>query len=185
MASLPTCIERILRTSRSRNQRESSTPPTQTERYWAEAFQHGGIMTWMSEPRCRECINAMVSGSPGGWPMDCSSGCGRQPAPFELGLSLGCGDGGLERVFRRKSMCSRTIGVDLSETALEIAAGKAREEALDSIEYEVADLSDLALPREQYDIVFFHQAMHHVANVEGCTATIEEVVLDLPRIDGH
>jgi SAM-dependent methyltransferase len=136
-------------------------------RFWGEAFEQGGIRTWMAEQRCRFYINESVTGSPHEWPMDwflrvhCAE-------PFKLGLSLGCGDGPLERDVRRKGVCGHILGIDISEGALRLAREQAASVGLDGIEYRVGDFNRLDLPRAHYDIVFFHQSLHHVAELEHC-----------------
>jgi SAM-dependent methyltransferase len=39
---------------------------------------------------------------------------------------------------------------------------------LDGIHYETADFNALSMPEAAYDIVFFHQALHHVRALEEC-----------------
>ncbi len=144
---------------------------TQPERFWTDAFAHGGITTWMSESVCREYINECVTGSPHEWPMEWFSRV-YGARSFARGLSLGCGDGALERDVRRKGICDHIVGIDLSQGALDIASARAAEEGLDGIEYLRGDFNALELPLGFYDIVFFHQAMHHVENLESCTEAV-------------
>jgi SAM-dependent methyltransferase len=146
---------------------------TAEEKYWTEAFARGGITTWMSEEKCRRAANRMVTGSGDEWPMEWF---GRVYAgsPFETGLSLGCGDGALERDVRQKGICREVVGIDLSKGALRMAAERAATEGLDGITYQIGDFNCLDLPQDRYDVVFFHQAMHHVANLEHCVRQIRK-----------
>lgn len=143
------------------------------ERYWSHAFEHGGVTTWMSEERCRLSINELISGSPNEWPMEWFQRV-FSPDPQSIGLSLGCGDGALERDVRKKGICRQITGIDLSARALELAADTAASEGLAGIEYERGDFNDLDLESDRFDIVFFHQAMHHVANLEGCIEQVQK-----------
>jgi ubiquinone/menaquinone biosynthesis C-methylase UbiE len=81
-------------------------------------------------------------------------------------LSLGCGFGVIERVLRRCDYCQLIHGLDVAEGAIEGAMKAAQNEGLDGLTYEVADLNTATLPREMYDVVYLHAALHHVFQLE-------------------
>jgi len=137
------------------------------DHFWSARFREGGIRTWMSEPLVRRAINRRITGSEDLWPLEWFRDelGGRV---FERGVSLGCGDGALERDLRRKEICRTLVGIDLSEEALGRARNLAEEEGIDGIEYRRADFNHLDLGARGFDILFFHQALHHVENLEGC-----------------
>ena len=81
-------------------------------------------------------------------------------------LSLGCGFGVIERVLRRSDYCQLIHGVDVAEGAIEGARKAAEDEGLDGLTYEVADLNTAKLPKETYDAVYVHAALHHVFQLE-------------------
>jgi SAM-dependent methyltransferase len=172
---LPQKIKRLL----SALGRYSSDPDeaggSEAERYWSNAFERGGVTTWMSEDRCRLSINEMITGSAHEWPMEWFQRV-FSPDPQSVGLSLGCGDGALERDVRKKGICRQVTGIDLSARALELAGGAAASEGLDGISYERGDFNKLDLEPDRFDIVFLHQAMHHVANLEGCIEQIQRTL---------
>jgi len=58
--------------------------------------------------------------------------------------------------------------MDLSAAALDVAIQLARQEGLEGVEYEIADLDKLSLPIRSIDAAFAHQALHHVKNLEAC-----------------
>ena len=76
------------------------------EIFWSEAVAAGGITTWLREPQVRKYTNELISGNPNQWPMDwfnerfCGNGFGH-------GLSVGCGDGALERDVLSKGFVAR------------------------------------------------------------------------------
>lgn len=168
-------IKRLLSALRRTAHDPSTSGVSDAERYWSHAFEHGGVTTWMSEERCRLSINELISGSPNEWPMEWFQRV-FSPDPQSIGLSLGCGDGALERDVRKKGICRQVTGIDLSARALELAADAATSEGLDGITYERGDFNDLDLETDRFDVVFFHQAMHHVANLEGCIAQIQKTL---------
>lgn len=135
-------------------------------RFWGRAFAHGGLRTWMSEEAVRRYINESVTGSPGLWPIEWLQSF--IPAPFEAALSLGCGEGALERDLLAKRICSSILGIDISAEALALAEAKAREAGLTGAEYRRGDLNRLKLPAAEFDAAFFHQSLHHVESLDAC-----------------
>ena len=93
--------------------------PAAAEVFWSEAFEAGGIPTWLAEPDIRRYVNGLISGSGDVWPMDWFRGL--YGDDFRHGLSVGCGDGALERDVLSKGICRTMLAVDLSRTALELA----------------------------------------------------------------
>jgi len=81
-------------------------------------------------------------------------------------LSLGCGFGVIERVLRRCDYCQLIHGVDVAEGAIDGARKTAEAEHLRGLTYEVADLNIATFPKETYDAVYVHAALHHVFQLE-------------------
>jgi SAM-dependent methyltransferase len=138
---------------------------------WARVYRRGGDYTWLHEPAVRRYANAGITGDPDVWPMDWFRDrfAGRT---FRRALSLGCGEGLLDRDVAGKGICTSILGIDLLDSALERARELARQAGLDGIEYRRADMNRLRLGDESFEVVFSHQALHHVADLEGCVAEI-------------
>lgn len=86
---------------------------------------------------------------------------------FDYGLSLGCGDGTLERHALALNVCSRFDAFDISPKSIEAAKGQSEEQGLsDRVNYHVADLNAITLDPNKYDIVFSGMALHHIVNLE-------------------
>ncbi len=147
------------------------------DQYWSQAFADGGVRTWMAEELCRRSINEAISGSPNEWPMEWFKRVHCQE-PFALGLSLGCGEGALERDARQKGICQQIVGIDISEAALSSAQQAAVNDGIDGIDYYRGDFNSLQLAPARYDIVFVHQAMHHVNRLEHCCQQIASTLKD-------
>jgi SAM-dependent methyltransferase len=64
------------------------------------------------------------------------------------------------------------VGIDLSTGALALAVARARAAGVRKIAYLRQDLNALALPEEAFDAAFFHQALHHVEDLEHCLAEV-------------
>jgi len=121
---------------------------------------------WGAQPLVRRAINRRVTGDPNLWPMDWFA---RRYAasPAELALSIGCGEGLLERDVIAKGICARVEGIDFSREAIAEARRGAEESGLSArLGYRVEDVHDLTLPADLYDVVFFHGSLHHLRSVE-------------------
>ncbi len=83
-------------------------------------------------------------------------------------LSLGCGEGFIERLFKEHGFVFDSVtGVDLSEKCVEVAAQRAQEiELAPDINYIAANLNEYALPEQTYDFIFFFHSLHHVRALE-------------------
>ncbi len=127
---------------------------------------------WMAHPLCRQAINRRVTGDPNIWPLDALATLPIAQHPFRRALSLGCGTGSLERAAMRMKMCVQIEGLDASERSLEVARHRALEEGLQGITYRRRDFNDLRLPRRAYDLVIFHQSLHHVSAMEELLARV-------------
>lgn len=120
---------------------------------------------WMAYPACRAAINRRVTGSPEEWPLDWFRRV-HAKTPFARGLSWGCGTGAFERSAVRAGIVSEIEGYDLSEESLAEARRSAAEAGLSGIRYLAGNFDDPRLPRNTYDVVFFHQSLHHVSRLE-------------------
>jgi ubiquinone/menaquinone biosynthesis C-methylase UbiE len=86
---------------------------------------------------------------------------------LEYGLSLGCGDGILERHAISLNICSKFDAYDISEKSIEIAKCSSEKESLSTcINYQVADINEMILSENKYDVVFAGSALHHFSNLE-------------------
>lgn len=135
-------------------------------RFWGRTFAQGGLQTWMGEEVVRRYINSSVTGSPNLWPIEWLGT--RVPAPFDSAVSLGCGEGALERDLLAKRLCAHILGIDISQEALALARARARASGLTGVEYRQGDLNKLELPAASFDAAFFHQSLHHVENLDSC-----------------
>jgi SAM-dependent methyltransferase len=83
-------------------------------------------------------------------------------------LSLGCGAGHLDRIFKRCGLRFRSFtGIDISEGAIDRARALADEIHLaPEIRYLAADLNDYELPPRSFDFIYFFQSLHHVEALE-------------------
>jgi SAM-dependent methyltransferase len=93
-------------------------------------------------------------------------------------LSLGCGAGHLDRIFKERQFTFRSFaGIDISREAVERAQVLAEQIALaPSIRYSADDLNTIDLPRASFDFIYFFQSLHHIEALErvldSCSAAL-------------
>jgi SAM-dependent methyltransferase len=120
-------------------------------------------IAWAEFPPCTAYINRLVSGGESkGW-LEFVAGLIEKPG--ELGLSICCGSGYVERQALELGMARAMEGTDISEDALEIARRSA--EGL-PITYRRLDLNRDELEPGRYDFVVSAAGLHHVTNLEHC-----------------
>jgi SAM-dependent methyltransferase len=83
-------------------------------------------------------------------------------------LSLGCGAGHLDRIFKSRGYTFRSFtGIDVSPRAVARARTMADQVGLaPSIEYRAADLNSYELPTRRFDFIYFFMSLHHIEALE-------------------
>jgi ubiquinone/menaquinone biosynthesis C-methylase UbiE len=83
-------------------------------------------------------------------------------------LSLGCGEGRIERLFKEHGCTFDSVtGYDVSEACVDVANRLGRETGLaPEVDYRVADVNAVALPAAAFDFVLFFHALHHITALE-------------------
>ena len=96
--------------------------------------------------------------------------------PVRRALSLGCGHGALERGLAALGVAERFDGIDLSEGAIQEARRLAAAAGLEQVQYRVGDLEQAAFPEAAFDMVFFHQSMHHIEDLDGLCRAVRRAL---------
>jgi SAM-dependent methyltransferase len=139
--------------------------------FWDREMAAPTHVSWMENAAVRRYVNRSMTGSETQSAVEWFHE--RFPKPFARGLSIGCGSGGLERDLIRRGVCMRIDAFDGSIASLAIAQQEAIRSGLGSaIRYFAADFNNPVLPPVTYDVVFVHQALHHVAELERLYASI-------------
>ncbi|MBW3670798.1 MAG: class I SAM-dependent methyltransferase, partial [Acidobacteria bacterium] len=126
----------------------------------------------MEHPLIRSAINRRIGGDREMWPFDWLA---EQVASktFTRALSIGCGTGALERDLVRRGFCRSVDALDISiQSVADANRSAAREGFGDAIRYFVGDFNRLSFPRSQYDLILFHQSLHHVSELERLLSTV-------------
>ncbi len=82
-------------------------------------------------------------------------------------LTVGCGDGALDRRFAEIGGFSALDGIDIAPGAIDAARAAAAGRGLDQLRYRVLDIETEDPPSPPYDAVIFSSALHHIEDLEG------------------
>jgi ubiquinone/menaquinone biosynthesis C-methylase UbiE len=120
------------------------------------------IQGWLDSPIVLESyVQPRVSGSPQvNWLVGLVE---RQRIP-KAGrwLSLGCGAANIEIFASKQGIFGSLVALDASPASLETARQSAASQGVSNIEFGLADLNRLDLPRSAYDVVLMNMSLHHV-----------------------
>lgn len=137
---------------------------------------------WLEHPLVRRRIHRKVGGGSGverdiyGWFLDLLDRLG-VVRPVASALTLGSGDGRLERGLAPKRFALRHLGLDLSAGAVAAATAAAAEAGLPQISYRVADLNAPELGESAFDVVLGVSSVHHVERLEELLAAVERALV--------
>jgi 2-polyprenyl-3-methyl-5-hydroxy-6-metoxy-1,4-benzoquinol methylase len=144
--------------------------------FWSDPGRDVPGTQWLQIPGAIQNMNRRATGDPDmDWITHSAALLAKFKKPTKV-LSLGCGFGVIERVLRRSDYCQLIHGVDVAEGAIEGARKAAHDEGLDGLTYEVADLNTAKLPKETYDAVYVHAALHHVFQLEHLLDQIKQTL---------
>jgi GT2 family glycosyltransferase/LmbE family N-acetylglucosaminyl deacetylase/2-polyprenyl-3-methyl-5-hydroxy-6-metoxy-1,4-benzoquinol methylase len=90
--------------------------------------------------------------------------------PDDTLLSIGCGDGELERHLSSLGGVKNIEAFDIAPARIEKAINAARENSITNVEYFVRDAEKHGLPNRKYKVVFFNSSLHHLRDVDGILA---------------
>jgi SAM-dependent methyltransferase len=144
--------------------------------WWSDPGRIAAGTQWLEIPGATENMNHRATGDAEMDWITHSAGLLAKFAKPIKALSLGCGFGVIERVLRRCDYCQLIHGVDVAAGAIEGARKAAQDEGLDGLTYEVADLNTAKLPKETYDAVYIHAALHHVFQLEHLLDQIKQTL---------
>jgi SAM-dependent methyltransferase len=99
------------------------------------------------------------------------------PTPRARGLSIGCGEGHLEREMMRLGACESLVAVDISSDRIERARAGTPTDLQRPIEFVCANLETWE-PQEKFDLVIAKGALHHMDGLERLFDMIETVLAD-------
>lgn len=149
--------------------------------YWGrqhanEALTQRG-MNWLENPIIQAHINERVSGDPQVDWIDHAARtqlAGQWPLPRIL--SLGCGEGKLERALAERGFFQHCDASDLSPGSISIAKARAEAAGFNHIEYGVVDTNTIVLPPANYHAIWIEAALHHFHALEHVCAQMQQTL---------
>lgn len=138
------------------------------DRWGAEgAWQVGRGIYWLELPAVQRRLNRKVSGRPDvDWIQYTLERHFAGRLPLERCLSLGCGEGELERRLASLGVFLACDASDIADVSIRQAQAAALAAGYNHVHYAVHDLNRLALPTAQYDAVWASGAVHHFERLE-------------------
>ena len=137
-------------------------------KYWAApaSLEEKRMIAWMEHSYVNRHINRRTTGDAS---LDWLKYVSQKyfPEPVEKALTLGCGEGGLERAGLALRVARFFDAMDISDGAVESASAATGEMGFgNKTKYIVRDLNQLHLEPESYDAIFASMSLHHVQALE-------------------
>lgn len=150
-----------------------------TAEYWgtAGAWQGASGRHWLDLVAVQQRLNLKVSGEPNvNWLHYTLQRYFADRLPLERCLSLGCGEGALERELARLGAFQHCDAYDIAPVSIEKARAAAAAAGYGHIQYAVADLNVSSLPPCRYDAVWAFGAVHHIERLEHIFAQVAQAL---------
>ncbi len=141
----------------------------QTAAYWSQqsTTERMAGAYWLDLPATQKRFSAKISGDPavdGVLYTVQRHLAGR--LPLSRCLSLGCGEGRLERRMAQLGVFEQCDAIDIADGSIAVAHMAAQAAGYAHIRYKVADANTLKLPADAYDAVWGTGAIHHIEQLE-------------------
>jgi SAM-dependent methyltransferase len=155
--------------------KERNSPAAQVADLWSRKLDAGADFSsdvyWLAVPEVyRSYTRAATRGRrEDSWVNDCVAEFLAGRTPLERMLSIGCGNGTLERHLQDLGAFRECDAWDIAPAAIETARRLARQEGRQGIHYEVRDANTpdfLHGPEARYDAVWFNSSLHHIEALE-------------------
>lgn len=137
--------------------------------YWDSqgAWQTGRGLFWLELEAVQRRLNRVASGNPDlDWVSYSLEHFFPDRLPLPHCLSLGCGEGSLERRLADLRAFERCDASDISEDSIRRARELAQQCGYSHIAYSVEDANRINLPTDHYDAVWAMGAVHHFQALE-------------------
>lgn len=88
--------------------------------------------------------------------------------PVDRVLSIGSGDGTLERHLASLNTAKSIEGIDIAPKRIEIAESEASNAGFaDIISYSICNVETNPFPNSDYDAIYFNSSLHHMSDLDG------------------
>ncbi len=139
------------------------------DNHWSEegSWKTGRGLFWLELPAVQRRLSCKVSGQPDtDWIQHTVQCYFAGVLPLDRCLSLGCGEGALERQLAELGVFCACDAIDVAYGSVARASALAQQSGYDQISYAVKDANTLRLPPVFYDAVWASGAVHHFERLE-------------------
>ncbi len=145
---------------------------SQVAEYWSDCPTEelfSGATFWLgNEAVLRRYTEKVVNGRPyDTWLDFCIQHFLGSRLPVDRILTIGCGDGELERHLMAEGAAKAIDAIDVAPKRIETARRHAAAAGIDRIRYLVRNAEDEPFPGSGYDAVIYDSSLHHIFDLEG------------------
>ncbi len=149
---------------------DADAPSERVSAFWAKAAAPDFRLqlhqvSWFGHPEVKRYVNRMTTGDPGRWWLDHAQETYLSAPRPKACVTLGCGEGALERLLIGRNFADSYVGYDISAACIDQANATVGHEH-PSAEFHCADLNFIELPKNTFDVAFFSHALHHIERLE-------------------
>jgi ubiquinone/menaquinone biosynthesis C-methylase UbiE len=139
-----------------------------TINHWAgKPWDTGELSYWAQLPTVQRRLAEKESDQPDkNWIDHTLETYFQERLPLERCLSLGCGQGRVERLWAERQAFESCDAFDISLDSIAEARELAVTSGFNNIHYAVSDINQIELPEQCYDLVWAVASVHHFANLE-------------------
>jgi len=91
-------------------------------------------------------------------------------------LDIGCGPGSITIGLARYVSPGETVGIDQAEEALQAARKRAADQSMPHVRFEKADVYELPFGDDEFDVVYAHQLLQHLADPVAALIEVRRVL---------
>jgi len=149
---------------------EAHAPVASAEEFWTSMHEKGAALGYWSQPYLVDMVSSKTDGK---WFLEYVRDKYFAGKPARSALSLGCGNGEIDRIAYGKQIFSAVHGLDFSSGGIEIARAEAVKAGMPG-RYSRVDLNTEPVPgNERYDLVYDYASSHHIANLDNVMSSVE------------
>ena len=147
-----------------------------TKKQWSKTSKSTPA-TWRAIPEIEKRTNRLISGNENTDYYQYISKKYLSGQKDLVGLSLGCGSGHRELIWAGLNNFKKIEGIDISDSIIKHAQKRAEKNNLSNIlEYRAADIKDVEMPENHYDVVFVEHSLHHFSPLESYIRKVSDTL---------
>jgi SAM-dependent methyltransferase len=151
-----------------------SAETERAESFW-NLYNTAAPDSYWSHPDLARTVNSKTDDK---WFFDYIKGKYFSEKPARSALSLGCGNGVIDRIAYSRGIFEKVHGVDFSTAGIAAARVAAAEENVRGTYARVDFNNDQITGANEYDLIYDYASFHHVMNLENIMSQVERLLTD-------